>query len=91
MRVQDHLGNKKHSTSHKFCYLLSKIKINQIIKTQTLKTNGVQVIFVGSFLKQALIYLLQAVNHIKLPTFHCTLPRIWILSILLYYDIADAR
>lgn len=47
-----------------------------VIKIQTLKTNGIQVTFVVSFLEQALIYLLQAVNYVKLPTYDCTLPKI---------------
>lgn len=76
MRAEDHLGNKKHSAFHKFCKLVSKRKKNQIIKTQTLKTNAIQVTFAGSFLKQTLIYSLQAVNDAKLPTYHCKLPKI---------------
>lgn len=91
MRAEDHWGNKKPSASHKFCKLLSKRKKNQIIKTQTLKTNGIRVTFAGSFLKQTLIFSLQAVNHANLPTYHCKLPKTQFLLVFLYYDIVDSR
>lgn len=89
MRLEDHLGNKR--TLYLSQILLFSFKIKKNIKNHTLKIHGIQVTLVVSFLKETWIYSLQAANDIRMPKYHCTLPKIQIFSILLYYDILDSR